>query len=70
MALFVYDNDTFIVESFRETAGTARLVTDGRITTLRDVINGRAVVGQPRGDRMVFDVPVRPGGYTVLAAAK
>jgi hypothetical protein len=66
VSLFVYDNDTFIVESFRERADTARIVTDRRIARLRDLVTGRELIGQPRGDRMVFDVFVRPGSYSVF----
>ena len=71
VALFVYDNDTFIVESFREgTGGMARVVTDGRIAKLRELVTGRELTGQPRGDRTVFDVYLRPGGYSVFGALK
>jgi hypothetical protein len=70
VCLFVYDNDTFIVESFRESTGTARVVTDKRIARLRDLVTGRELVGQPRGDRMVFETFVRPGSYSVLSATK
>lgn len=66
VSLFVYDNDTFIVESFRERADTARIVTDRRIARLRDLVTGRELVGQSRGDRMVFDTFVRPGTYSVF----
>jgi hypothetical protein len=68
VSLFVYDNDTFIVESFRESTDAARLVPDRRITKLRDLLTGRELTGQPRGDRMVFDTMVRPGTYSVFAA--
>ncbi len=61
VSLFVYDNDTFIVESFRESMGPARIVTDKRISRLRDLVTGRELAGQPRGDAMVFDTFVRPG---------
>jgi hypothetical protein len=70
VGLFVYDNDTFIVESFRETAGTVRVVTGKRIDRLRDLVTGRELTGQPRGDSMVFDVFVRPGSYSVLSAGR
>lgn len=70
LTLFAYDNDTFIVGSFRESPGVARVVTDKRIARLRDLVSGRELIGQPRGDRMVFDVFVRPGSYSVLGAAK
>jgi hypothetical protein len=69
VALFVYDNDTFIVESFRESGGVVRLVTDKRIAKLRELLTGRELVGQARGDRMVFEVFVRPGGYSVFTSA-
>jgi hypothetical protein len=67
VSLFVYDNDTFIVESFRESMGPARIVADRRITKLRDLVTGRELAGQPRGDKMVFDTFVRPGAYSVFA---
>jgi hypothetical protein len=70
ISLFVYDNDTFIVESFREGSGQARVVTDKRISKLRDMVTLRELVGQPRGDRMVFDVPVRPGTYGAFSGAE
>jgi hypothetical protein len=70
VSLFVYDNDTFIVESFRESAGPARIVTDKRIARLRDLVTGRELTGQPRGDAMVFDTFVRPGTYSVFTAVK
>jgi hypothetical protein len=69
VGLFVYDNDTFIVESFRETAGMIRLVTDKRFARLRDLVTGRELVGQARADGMVFEAFVRPGGYSVFTAA-
>ncbi len=69
VSLFVYDNDTFIVESFREaTMGTARIVTDKRIGKLRELLSGRELVGQPRGNVMVFETVVRPGSYGVFSA--
>jgi hypothetical protein len=70
VSLFVYDNDTFIVESFRESAGIARIVTDRRIAKLRDLLTGRELIGQPRGDSMVFETFVRQGSYSVLSAAE
>ena len=71
VALFVYDNDTFIVESFREgPGGMARVVTDGRVAKLRELVTGRELTGQPRGDRMVYDIYLRPGSYGVFSAVQ
>jgi len=62
LSLFAYDNNTFIVESFRETFGAVRILTDRKITKLKDL------TGQPRGNRTVFETFVRPGAYRVFAA--
>lgn len=68
LSLFAYDNNTFIVESFRETFGLVRILTDKKITKLKDLTSGQSMTGQPRGDRMVFETFVRPGAYRVFAA--
>ncbi len=70
VSLFVYDNDTFVVESFRERMGPARVITDKRITRLRELLSGREIEGQPRGEKTVFDVMVRPGAYSVFTAVR
>ncbi len=67
-SLFAYDNSTFIVESFRETFGLVRILTDAKITKLKDLGSGQVITGQPRGNRTVFETFVRPGGYRVFAA--
>ncbi len=71
IALFLYDNGTFIVESFREgTGGMARVVTDGRVAKLRELVTGRELTGQPRGDRTVYDIYLRPGAYSVFSSVQ
>jgi hypothetical protein len=48
VSLFVYDNDKFIVESFQENPVTVHVVTDGRISRLRDLVTGQELAGQPQ----------------------
>jgi len=53
MAMFVYDNDTFIVESFRDEPVDVKIVADIRISKLNDIITaeeltGEAISTQPR----------------------
>ncbi len=55
VSLFVYDNDKFIVESFRDNFAPVKIVTDGRITKLRDLTTGQPVIGQKQGNRTAFD---------------
>ena len=40
VGLYVYDNDKFIVESFRQDPMRAVIITDKRITRLRDLQSG------------------------------
>ena len=58
------------MESFREAAGIVRIVTDRRVTALRDLMTGRELVGQPRGDAMVFEAMAGPGRYSVFGAVR
>ncbi len=68
VGLFVYDNDSFIVESFRESGGMVRLIADKRIARLRDLVTGQELTGEPRRDKMVYETMVRPGSYRVFTA--
>lgn len=68
VALYVYDNDTFIVESFLPHGTEVRIVADKRFAKLRDLLTGAELVGQPRGNRVVFEAPLRPSSYRVFSA--
>ena len=68
VSLFVYDNDKFIVESFAEEPVPARIVTDQRITKLRDMETGQELTGQPQGSTTVFETPLARGTYRVFSA--
>lgn len=77
IALFVYDNDTFIVESFLPDTVDVKIVTDKRISKLRDILSGDELSGkvlsappvrgqQPAPDKMAFDVQIKPHSYRVF----
>ena len=68
VSLFVYDNDTFIVESFSEEPVEARIITDERITKLRDIETGEEFTGKKQRGAMVFDMPLTDGTYRVFSA--
>ena len=70
VSLFVYDNDRFIVESFQENPVEARIVTDKRITKLRDVVSGAELSGEPQAGATVFTTNLERGSYRVFAAFK
>ncbi|MCX6627959.1 MAG: hypothetical protein NTW28_10065 [Candidatus Solibacter sp.] len=68
-SLFVYDNDQFIVESFQENpVPAARVITDQRITKLRDMLTGQVLVGTSQGSTTDFTTPLVPGSYRVFSA--
>ncbi len=80
VAIFVYDNDTFIVESFLPEIVDVKIVTDKRISKLRDVLSGEELAGKsppepPRwarrwrrqeNDKLIFDIQIKPHSYRVF----
>ena len=68
VSLFVYDNDKFIVESFQDNPVQAKIVTDKRITKLRDMLSGEILNGTEQGPVSVFEMPLHHGAYRVFAA--
>ena len=79
VSLFAYDNDTFIVESFRDEATAVRVVTEGRFTRLRDLETGEVVAGTPAPEqdgwrrsrdagKNYYDVTVPPHSFRVFRA--
>ncbi len=80
VALFVYDNDTFIVESFLPEIVDVNIVTDKRISKLRDVLSGEELSGKAppeppmwvrrwqrqESDRLIFNTQVKPHSYRVF----
>ena len=70
VALFLYDNDSFIVESFQPQGSQVTIVTDPRVTRLRDLRSGQILAGQARGGRMTFDAPLQAHSYRVFAAER
>ncbi|MBN2028655.1 hypothetical protein JW824_00265 [bacterium] len=82
ISLFVYDNDTFIVESFRDESADITLSLDSRFTTLHNIVSGEEMAPreQPgaqgfafgtRGageNRASFPVTIKPHSYLVFRA--
>jgi hypothetical protein len=80
VALFVYDNGTFVVESFRDEAVEVVIVTDPRFTQLKDLLSGEELKGQrqeaqrgwmgTRPERFLFQTRVKPHSYRVFSAGR
>jgi hypothetical protein len=68
VGLYVYDNDKFIVESFRQDPMQAVVIADKRITRLRDLQSGQVLTGSERIGANVFEMPLNSGSYRVFSA--
>jgi hypothetical protein len=83
VALFAYDNNTFIVESYRDTETVANVFVSQYGAKLRNILNGETLTGKigsvlarrgGRGDSDVpytsFNVHLAPHSYLVFAVEK
>jgi hypothetical protein len=77
VAMFVYDNDTFIVESFLPEGVDVKIIAGKRVGKLRDVLTGEEIAGEaipqqamrgaPAGrDEVAFAVKIRPHSFRVF----
>ena len=79
VALFVYDNGTFIVQNFSATTAQVKISTLGNSTRLKNLVTGETLEGKlppPQGwnwrnetieDRVSFSLHLPPHSYVVFA---
>jgi hypothetical protein len=82
VALFAYDNDTFIVESFLPETVDIQVSLDPRFTKIREVTTDQEFSGKSGGSpggfgfgmsgsrRVVYPLQIKPHSYRVFAAVK
>lgn len=70
VSLFVYDNGTFIVESFLPDTIDVRISMDPRFTKIKEVTTGEEFSGKPGGRRTVYSVQIKPHSYRVFSAVE
>ena len=76
VSLFVYDNGTFIVESFLPENVSVKIVTDKQTGKLSNVLTGEEITGKDAQDGRIwgrereavktFDVTIKPHSYLVF----
>ncbi len=81
VSLFVYDNNTFIVESFLHEEVEVRISLDPKHATIQDLVSGERISGQAGargmggfgfgfgasgGNRVTFPVKIRPHSFRVF----
>jgi len=81
VALFAYDNNTCIVESYLPTATDVKISLLGEFTRLRNLVTGEVITGQNPAEsgrrgrqnserRSDFTVHLLPHSYVVFGAEK
>lgn len=83
VSLFVYDNDTFIVESFLPESVDVQLSLDPQYSTIQDLISGRELTGESAGTRggffgfgisgkkrLTYPIRIMPHSYRVFPAKR
>lgn len=82
VALFAYDNNTFIAESYLPTAADVKISVTGNFTRLRNLVTGGEISRQaapevhrrwqpnPDAGRASFNIHLPPHSYAVFAAEK
>jgi hypothetical protein len=81
VSLFVYDNNTFIVESFLSESADIRISMDPRFAKIEDLTTGQEIAAQPAGagggfgafgmggsKRTSFPIKIKPHSYRVFIA--
>jgi hypothetical protein len=73
VALFLYDNGAFVVESFRPEVVDVRVVLQGKRSEVCDLLSGSASAAKPRRDEgdegTVYDFSLNPHSYRVLGVS-
>lgn len=63
IGLFIYDNETFILESFLPYHAEVRIRVGGSGVKLRDLATGKEIAGESDGDGTRFAVGLKPSVY-------
>jgi hypothetical protein len=76
VSLYVYDNNTLIVESFLPDNVNIKVITDKKTGKLNNILTGEEITGKiaqdgriwgrERDDVMTFDVTIKPHSYLVF----
>jgi hypothetical protein len=66
LGLFVYDNHTFIVESFLRYNSDVKIILNKKDMKLADLISGAKIAGRDREDGTEFQIKLLPTTYRVF----
>jgi hypothetical protein len=77
ISMFLYDNNTLIVESFNDETVKAGIAASRPVTSIRDIISNERIVGKARNasggwsapklvERTIFEFEIKPHSYRVF----
>ena len=68
VSLFVYDNNTFIIHSFKEHNTDVKIILDEKFDKLIDILSNQELDGYKENNKMVFKIAIWPHSYRVFRA--
>lgn len=68
VSLFVYDNNTFIIHSFKEHNTDVKIILDEKFNKLVDMLSNQEIRGYKEKNKIVFDIGIWPHNYRVFKA--
>ncbi len=68
VSLFVYNNNTFIIHSFKEHNTDVKIILDEKFNKLIDMLSNQEIRGHKENNKMVFDIGIWPHNYRVFKA--
>jgi hypothetical protein len=68
VSLFLYDNNTFILQSFKEHNSGVKIILDEKFNTLVDLLSNKEISGYKENGKMIFTTNIAPHSYQVYQA--
>jgi len=68
VSLFVYDNNNFIIHSFKEHGASIQIVLDKKFSKLVEIQSNQEIEGRIEDNKIVFDSYITPHSYKVFKA--
>jgi hypothetical protein len=68
VSLMVYDNNTFIIYSFKDHNTDVNIVLDNKFSKVTDLLANRELTGYKENNKLVIKTAIGPHSYRVFRA--
>jgi len=68
VSLFVYDNNTFIIHSFKEHSTDVNIILNKKFKKITDILSNQEISGHIENDKLVCKINILPHSYRVFRA--